>query len=126
MNQNTTQTPKPCNTPCEVYSRIVGYYSPVSRWNKGKQGEFRDRKCININNQEKEKPMSTKAAGAIAIVRAIADTVKELREVPSGTLYSNLMAQGMTLQQYETVLDILKKARVIEVTPAHLVRWIAA
>ncbi len=63
--------------------------------------------------------------GAIAIVRSIADTVKELKEVPSGTLYNALMTQGMTLKQYENVLDILKKARVIEVTPGHLVRWIA-
>ncbi len=124
MTQNANQTPKPCDAPCDVYSRIVGYYSPVSRWNKGKQEEFRERRSVNINNQ-KENPMTTKAAAALGIVRAIADTVKELREVPSGTLYSNLMAQGMTLQQYETVLDILKKARVIEVTPGHLVRWIA-
>ena len=69
--------------------------------------------------------MSTTASRAIAIVRAIADTVKELKEVPSGTLYNTLMTQGMSLQQYEAVLDILKKAKVVEVTPAHLVRWIA-
>jgi ribonucleoside-triphosphate reductase len=30
--------------PCEVYSRIVGYYRPVSRWNNGKSQEFKDRK----------------------------------------------------------------------------------
>ncbi|MBT4722940.1 hypothetical protein HN958_02045 [Candidatus Falkowbacteria bacterium] len=29
---------------CEVYSRIVGYLSPTSRWNKGKSAEFKDRK----------------------------------------------------------------------------------
>jgi len=29
--------------PCEVYSRIVGYYRPVSAWNDGKQQEFADR-----------------------------------------------------------------------------------
>jgi ribonucleoside-triphosphate reductase len=26
-----------------VYTRIVGYYRPVSRWNKGKQAEYVDR-----------------------------------------------------------------------------------
>jgi len=31
--------------PCEVYSRIVGYFSPVRNWNKGKQKEFADRKA---------------------------------------------------------------------------------
>ena len=30
-------------TPCEVYSRVVGYYRPVKNWNKGKREEFRDR-----------------------------------------------------------------------------------
>ena len=28
--------------PCEVYSRVVGYYRPVSQWNRGKQEEFQD------------------------------------------------------------------------------------
>jgi len=29
---------------CDVYSRVVGYLSPVSEWNKGKKEEFKDRK----------------------------------------------------------------------------------
>ncbi|KKR08239.1 MAG: hypothetical protein UT32_C0002G0002 [Parcubacteria group bacterium GW2011_GWC2_39_14] len=33
---------------CEVYSRVVGYLSPVHRWNKGKQSEFQDRKTFNV------------------------------------------------------------------------------
>jgi ribonucleoside-triphosphate reductase len=32
-----------CGEPAEVYTRIVGYYRPVSRWNKGKQAEYADR-----------------------------------------------------------------------------------
>ena len=30
-------------TKCEIYSRVVGYYRPVSQWNDGKQSEFADR-----------------------------------------------------------------------------------
>ena len=30
--------------PCEVYSRVVGYYRPVQNWNLGKKKEFSDRK----------------------------------------------------------------------------------
>ncbi len=30
-------------TVCEVYSRVVGFLSPVSQWNKGKKEEFSDR-----------------------------------------------------------------------------------
>lgn len=29
--------------PCEIYSRVVGYYRPVENWNVGKQAEFKDR-----------------------------------------------------------------------------------
>ena len=29
---------------CEVYSRVVGYLSPVSHWNEGKSEEWKDRK----------------------------------------------------------------------------------
>jgi ribonucleoside-triphosphate reductase len=35
--------------PCEVYSRIVGYYRPVQQWNLGKQEEFKQRKEFKIN-----------------------------------------------------------------------------
>ena len=30
-------------TECEVYTRIVGYYRPVTMWNKGKAEEYKDR-----------------------------------------------------------------------------------
>ena len=33
--------------PCEVYSRVVGYLSPVQRWNAGKKEEFKNRKVYN-------------------------------------------------------------------------------
>jgi len=32
-----------CGSEAEVYTRVVGYYRPVSRWNKGKQEEYRER-----------------------------------------------------------------------------------
>jgi anaerobic ribonucleoside-triphosphate reductase len=32
---------------CEIYSRVVGYLSPVQRWNAGKQSEYKDRKEYN-------------------------------------------------------------------------------
>ena len=32
-----------CGEDTEVFTRIVGYYRPVSRWNKGKQAEYTDR-----------------------------------------------------------------------------------
>ncbi len=37
-----------CGKPTEVYSRITGYYRPVSNWNDGKLQEFEDRKLYDM------------------------------------------------------------------------------
>lgn len=34
-------------TKCQRYSRIVGYYRPLSQWNEGKQAEWTERKLFN-------------------------------------------------------------------------------
>jgi ribonucleoside-triphosphate reductase len=34
-------------TPCEVYSRIVGYYRNVNNWNRGKRSEYSERKTFD-------------------------------------------------------------------------------
>ena len=39
-----------CGADTEVYSRVVGYYRPVQRWNRGKQEEFRLRQEYSISN----------------------------------------------------------------------------
>lgn len=30
-------------TPCEIWSRVMGYHRPISAWNAGKQCEHRER-----------------------------------------------------------------------------------
>lgn len=40
--------------PCEIYSRVCGYFRPVSQWNKGKQAEFEDRKYLEVNENERK------------------------------------------------------------------------
>jgi ribonucleoside-triphosphate reductase len=30
--------------PCEIWTRVMGYYRPVSQFNRGKQSEFNERK----------------------------------------------------------------------------------
>lgn len=37
-----------CGENCEVFSRVVGYISPVNQWNEGKTEEFKTRKTFNI------------------------------------------------------------------------------
>lgn len=47
---NTTQTIEETiklddseRQPCEIWTRVMGYYRPVSAWNRGKQSEYQDR-----------------------------------------------------------------------------------
>jgi anaerobic ribonucleoside-triphosphate reductase len=37
-----------CSTPCEVFSRVVGYLRPVKQWNRGKQEEFKLRRVYTV------------------------------------------------------------------------------
>lgn len=45
-------------TPCQVYSRVVGYLRPVQSWNDGKIEEFKVRKFYNAGNGELAKDMA--------------------------------------------------------------------
>ena len=42
-------TKKIKRTPCEIYSRIVGYLRPVSQWNDAKVSEYKSRKDFVID-----------------------------------------------------------------------------
>lgn len=39
---------KTCGKKCEVYSRVCGYFRPVSNWNRGKKEEFEQREEYKI------------------------------------------------------------------------------
>jgi len=39
-------------TKCEIWSRVVGYLRPTSRWNEGKLAEFGDRKNFKVGEDE--------------------------------------------------------------------------
>jgi len=53
MKEEKTQKVKV--VPCEVYSRVVGYFRPVQNWNKGKQQEFNERKTVRLDGSLKVK-----------------------------------------------------------------------
>lgn len=36
-----------CKERVEVFSRVVGYFRPVARWNDGKKEEFSERKTFS-------------------------------------------------------------------------------
>lgn len=37
-------------TKCEIYTRIMGYYRPVSQFNQGKKSEFYSRDYYSVKN----------------------------------------------------------------------------
>lgn len=42
---------------CDVYSRVVGFHTPIQRWNKGKSAEWKDRKTFEVDDSEdKDEP----------------------------------------------------------------------
>ena len=40
-----------CGEKTEIYSRVCGYFRPVSNWNQGKREEFKDRKEFEVPAQ---------------------------------------------------------------------------
>ena len=48
-------TQKPLNrmVPCEVYSRVTGFYRPISQFNAGKKEEFRERRFLYVKKIKK-------------------------------------------------------------------------
>ena len=48
-----------CGKPTEVYSRITGYYRPVSNWNDGKLQEYKDRVLYDSNSSCLKKPITS-------------------------------------------------------------------
>lgn len=38
--------------PVETYSRVVGFHTPINRWNKGKAAEWGDRKTFEVDEKQ--------------------------------------------------------------------------
>ena len=61
-------------------------------------------------------------AGA-AMVMAVAETIRETGEAPSGTLYAVLCGR-VSLAGFEKIIAILKGANLVSESPSHLLTWI--
>jgi hypothetical protein len=64
----------------------------------------------------------TQMDAALNVVQAIAETIRELGELPSGELYARLVGK-LDLPDYEEVIRILKETGLVTETPGHLLRW---
>jgi len=55
------------------------------------------------------------------IIRAVADAIKEAKEIPSGHLYA-MMMNHICLAEYEKIIGILKNAGIIT-EKMNLLKW---
>jgi hypothetical protein len=80
---------------------------------------------LNTKTKRKNRMTPTKeqAKAAFAALAAIAETIRELREVPSGVLYAHLMGK-MSLETYQSFIGRLINAGLVEEDQSHLLRWV--
>lgn len=76
----------------------------------------------------RSEPLTAKEVeAALLIVKTIGEAIREFTDlkggVPSGELYANLMRSGLNLESYNTAIDVLKQARLIE-EKNNFVKWI--
>jgi hypothetical protein len=57
------------------------------------------------------------------VVRAVAQAIRELRSVPSGTLYAHVMGR-LAFPEYERVIGILKGAGLVRESSDCVLAWI--
>jgi hypothetical protein len=65
---------------------------------------------------------SDQIESAFKILHAVTEAIRELRRVPSGQLYSQLCGV-LTLQQYERIIETLKRTGLVTETGAHELVW---
>lgn len=62
------------------------------------------------------------AVPGLEMVEAVAESIRELGEVPSGHLYALCMGH-MSLERYDAVISSLVRAGVVRRSAAHLLTW---
>jgi ribonucleoside-triphosphate reductase len=92
-----------CGKDTEIYSRITGYYRPVSNWNKGKSQEFKTRKVYvpNIDADKSELKMSCSNN------KTSVDLKLENTEIKEGKTYEYLLFTTPTCSNCNMIKKIL-------------------
>jgi hypothetical protein len=58
-----------------------------------------------------------------ALLIAVSDTIRDLGNVPAGTLYAHLMDR-MDLASFDAMILTLVNAGLVVRNPSHLLRWV--
>ena len=65
---------------------------------------------------------NTQIKALIAAIQALGDAIKELKNVPSGHLYAQVMGK-MNIENYQYCIDVLKKAGKVK-EENYLLSWV--
>lgn len=71
---------------------------------------------------DRQTPTAAQLKAALAITLAVAEAIREAKEIPSGTLYAMLVGK-VDLQGYEAIIRNLKNADLVTEI-AHLLKWV--
>ena len=66
-------------------------------------------------------PISPQVKTALHKIRALADAIKEVKEIPSGTLYAACM-EKISLNEYNRIIGLLVRSGLIE-NKNNLLKW---
>jgi hypothetical protein len=62
-------------------------------------------------------------SAALRIIQAIAEAIREAGKIPSGHLYAVLMEKGITIEQYENIIGLLKRTGLVKESASVLI-WV--
>lgn len=63
-------------------------------------------------------------AAGIRVVGAVAEAIREAKEIPSGHLYSALMSTaGINMEQYESIIGTLCRTGLVKKDGMHVLHW---
>lgn len=66
---------------------------------------------------------SADVSKAVSILKIVADTIREVKEVPEGHLYAMLMQYSCTLQNFESIVTTLVNAKLVR-RQHHCLYWV--
>jgi hypothetical protein len=66
--------------------------------------------------------LATAVNQAVEVSRAIAETIRDIGEIPSGTLYAIVMSH-LTLSEYESIIEALVTAGLVT-NHGYLLQWV--
>ena len=116
-----------CGKSTEVYSRITGYYRPVSNWNDGKLQEYKDRLLYEVGAEKDSEEMTENKFGAVweredavqskvsEVIREGAREVKEKRSLENSDNKIEYLFTTKTCPNCRLVKTFLKDRDYVEI-----------